>query len=162
MCVALDKNDVSMHVYADRIYYMHSNKRIQVRMDLFPGTDMAQVCMGQRMCHGVESFYICAFRGSLCFEHGIRKTYLLLMLHRVKGETVCREYRLQIKGSDNAAFFGGQKKCRVLIKYSVICKCHAMYVGVMLECCRGKPVPASCFGWNIVCCSKAIAQLQLF
>lgn len=80
-------------------------------MDLFPGTNMVQLCMGQRIWHGVESFYICpcAFTGLLCFEHRVRKIYLLLMLHRVKGETVCREYRLQIKGSDNTAFFGGQR-----------------------------------------------------
>jgi len=33
--------------------------------------------------------------------------------------------------------FQKSKKCRVQIKHSAICKCHAMYVGAVLECCRG-------------------------
>lgn len=79
-------------------------------MDLFPGTNIVQVCMGQRISWGRKLLHLpCAFRSSLCFEHGVRKAYLLLILHRVKGETVWREYRLQVRDSDNATFFGGQR-----------------------------------------------------
>lgn len=53
-----------------------------------------------------------------------------------KGKTSCREYRLEIKVSDNAAFFHSQRNVESRLN-TAICKCHATYVGVMLECCRG-------------------------
>jgi len=67
--------------------------------------------MGQRLHHGIERFYIfslvleiqCALNVELgnhsCFSCGVE----------FKGEISCGEYRLEIKGSDNAAFFKSQR-----------------------------------------------------
>lgn len=114
---------------------MHSHKRIQVRMDLFPGTNMVQVCMGQRICHGVESFYIYPVLSEVhcALNMGFGK-HTCFSCCTVKG--VCREYRLQIKGSDNTAFFGGQRNAES--RLNTLQYVNAMYVGVTFECCRGK------------------------
>lgn len=116
-------------------------------------------CVWGKECHGVESFYIYPVLSEVhcALNMGLGK-HTGFLCCTVKG--VCREYRLQIKGSDNTAFFGGQRNAES--RLNTLQYVNAMYVGVTFECCRGKPVSASCFGWNIVCCSTAIAQPQLF
>lgn len=95
--------------------------------------------MGQRMRGAIESSYICSLLLEVrcALKVGLGKRTCFSRCVELKGETGCREYRLQIKGSDNAAFFEGQRNAESKLN-TAICKCHTMYVGVTLECCRGK------------------------
>ena len=79
----------------------------------------------------------------------------------LKGETGCREYRLQIKCSGNAAFFEGQRNAEFKLNALRYVNATPRMLELRVRAAGGKPVSASHFGWNI-CCSTAIAQPQLF
>lgn len=67
--------------------------------------------MGQKTHGGIESSSICSLilEVHCALKVGLGKRTCFSCCVELKGETGCREYRLQIKGSDNAAFFEGQR-----------------------------------------------------
>lgn len=120
--------------------------------------------MGQRMRGAIESSYICSLllEGRCALKVGLGTRTCFSCCVELKGETGCREYRLQIKGSDNAAFIEGQRNAESKLNTLQYVNATPCMLELRLSAAGGKPVSAPRFGWNIVCCSKAIAQPQLF
>lgn len=123
--------------------------------------------MGQGMSHGVEGVevtHICSlFLEIHCaINVMLGKHICFSCCVELKGETGCREYRLQIKGSDNAAFLEGQRNAESRLNTLQYVNATPHMLELCLSAAAGKPVPSSPLGWNIICCSKAIAQPRLF
>lgn len=131
---------------------MHCNKQIKHEISLSPWYRQVADVYGAKNVWWVRKlFYLLfAFGGSLCFNMGLGMHTCFSCCIELKGEADCREYWLQIKGSDNAAFFEGQRNTESRLNTLQYVNATPRMLDLRLSAAGGQPVVCILF-WMEYC-----------